>query len=91
MIILLVYMILINGAAFVLCGIDKRRAVKHKWRISEATLLTVSAAGGAVGMLVAMKLFRHKTKHKKFTITVPLFIILHIAVILLLAWKGVLN
>ena len=46
MIILIGYIILINVAAFILCGADKRKAVEHKWRISEAALLTVSAAGG---------------------------------------------
>ena len=91
MIILIGYIILINVAAFILCGADKRKAVEHKWRISEAALLTVSAAGGALGMLISMKLFRHKTKHKKFTITGPLFIVLHMAVVALLVWKGVLN
>lgn len=55
--------------AFLLYGIDKRRAVRHKWRIPEATLLATSFLGGAFGALLGMKLFRHKTRHWYFYAT----------------------
>lgn len=73
----------VNLVTFMLYVIDKRKAVKSKWRISERTLLLWSLLapwGGFTGM----KVMHHKTKHKKFTILVPVFMILHI--ILLLAY-----
>ena len=75
---IMIYLIIINVLAFAMYGIDKRKAVKGRWRISEAALLTVAALGGSLGSLLAMELFRHKTKHKKFTIGVRLLLVLHI-------------
>ena len=71
------YLLGMNVLAFFLYGIDKRRAVKDRWRIPEATLLGVALAGGSVGAWAGMQTFRHKTKHWKFKILVPLFILLH--------------
>ena len=79
----MIYLIIINVLAFVMYGIDKRKAVKGRWRISEAALLTVAALGGSLGSLLAMELFRHKTKHKKFTIGVRLLLVLHIILLVL--------
>ncbi len=59
---------------FVLFGADKRRARTHRWRIRESVLLGGAALGGAAGALAAMLLFRHKTRHLKFTLTVPLLL-----------------
>ena len=75
----LVILGVINLIAFVMYGLDKRYARKGQWRISEATLLTFAALYGALGAFLAMRLFRHKTKHLKFTVTVPLLLILQIA------------
>ena len=69
----------INLLAFVLYGVDKLKAKRHAWRIPEATLLTAAALGGSLGALLGMEIFRHKTKHVKFKVLVPLFLILHIA------------
>lgn len=63
---------------FFLMLADKRKAQKGKWRISEKTLLLVAAFGGSIGGFLGMKLVRHKTKHLKFTICIPLFMVLHI-------------
>jgi uncharacterized membrane protein YsdA (DUF1294 family) len=60
---------------------DKNAAQKRKWRIEERTLLIISALGGSVAMLFTMRLIRHKTKHKKFMIGIPVLIILQIAVV----------
>ena len=67
----------LNLLAFALYGIDKWKAKRGAWRISEATLL-VSFLGGSLGALLGMELFRHKTRHVKFRVLVPLFLILHI-------------
>ena len=75
----LVYLAVINIAAFVMYGIDKRKAEKHQWRIPEARLIMMAVCGGGAGAALGMKVFRHKTKHLKFTILVPLFTVLWIA------------
>lgn len=82
---LLVYLFLINAAAFALMHADKRRAKKKKWRISEKTLLATAVLGGSFGCLLSMQIFRHKTRHIKFSIGIPLLLALQImmAVILL--------
>lgn len=69
-------MILINLVTFVVYFIDKRRSIKHQWRIKESTLILLSFAGGFVGALLAMGILRHKTLHKKFLILIPLSAIL---------------
>lgn len=74
-----IYLIFINVVAFCFYGIDKRKAKKGAWRISEATLILLAFIGGSLGALLGMLVFRHKTKHPKFYILVPLFLILHIA------------
>lgn len=74
------YYVLINAAAFFLFASDKRRAVRQKWRIPERTLLLSAFLGGGAGALLAMQICRHKTKKKRFTILVPLFLLLHPAV-----------
>ena len=80
MAVLSIYLVCINLVAFVVYGIDKRRAVKRQWRISERTLLALAAAGGSVGALAGMYGFRHKTKHKKFVIGVPAILIAQIGI-----------
>ena len=73
------YLILVNAAAFLLMLVDKQKAKKKKWRIPEATLMGVTALGGSVGALAGMYAFRHKTKHTKFTVGIPVILILQIA------------
>ena len=59
-------------------ALDKRKARKGKWRIPEKTLFITAGLGGAAGALLGMKLFRHKTQHKSFTIGIPALLIMHI-------------
>ena len=73
------YLIAINIATFLLYGIDKYKAKKNQWRISEATLLTMAAIGGSIGAWTGMRLWHHKTMHKKFKYGIPLIIILQVA------------
>lgn len=79
---LIIYLLLINAASFLLMLADKRRAVKKCWRIPEARLMLCAAMGGSVGALAGMYLFRHKTRHLKFTLGIPLILLSQI----LLAW-----
>ena len=71
---LLLYLVTINAAGFVLMLADKHKAKKKLWRIPEATLMTVAALGGSVGSLLGMYTVRHKTKHHKFAVGIPLLL-----------------
>ncbi len=73
-----------NTIVFLIYGIDKRNAIKNKKRISEKTLLILSFLLGSVGSAIAMNSFRHKTKHLKFNILVPISLIVNIFIIYLL-------
>ncbi len=75
----LLYLLLINAAAFVLMLVDKVKAKKNRWRIPERTLMLSAALGGSVGALLGMYTFRHKTKHIKFTLGVPAILAVQIA------------
>ena len=75
---LLLYLLIINALSFVLMLADKIKAKKNKWRIPEARLMTVAALGGSVGALLGMYTFRHKTRHLKFTMGIPVILALQI-------------
>lgn len=76
----IIYLLLaINVITFILYGIDKLKAKKGKWRIPEATLLLLAVVGGSIGAWLGMKVWHHKTLHKKFRYGVPLILIAHIA------------
>ena len=83
-IVLCIYLIGINIITIAVYGIDKRNAVHGKWRIRVSTLLGLAAAGGAAGALLAMHLFHHKTRKKKFTIGVPLMLLAQILLLFFL-------
>lgn len=72
------YLLLINAIGLLLMLIDKRKAKKNKWRISEATLLAVAIAGGSIGSIAGMHFFRHKTRHLKFSIGLPVILTIQI-------------
>lgn len=79
-----IYIILINLIAFVVFGIDKRKARKEQWRVPESTLFILAIIGGSIGALLGMLAFRHKTKHRKFTIGIPLILALQTALLVTL-------
>ncbi|MBQ7720632.1 MAG: DUF1294 domain-containing protein [Clostridia bacterium] len=84
---LYIYLAAANIVSFVMFGIDKSRAKRRAWRISEAALLISAAVGGSVGAIAGMIVFRHKTKHLKFLIGLPLILIIHLALWYLLSAK----
>ena len=73
------YLLAINVVAFIVYGIDKYKAKKAKWRISEATLLLLAILGGSIGAWMGMKVWHHKTKHKKFKYGIPAILLIQIA------------
>lgn len=75
----LTYLLIINAFSMLLMHEDKRRARKKLWRIPESTLMATAIAGGSVGALLGMYAFRHKTRHRKFTLGIPAILILQIA------------
>ena len=75
---LFLYLILVNAVGFLLMTADKIKAKKNLWRIPEATLIGVAVVGGSLGVMIAMNLMRHKTKHPKFFIGVPVIFALQV-------------
>ena len=75
------YLIIINIVTFLVYGIDKWKARKTMWRIREASLLMLAVLGGSIGAWLGMKVWHHKTQHKKFRYGIPAIIIVQIAVI----------
>ncbi len=76
---LIYYLLAINAVAFIMYGIDKYKAKKAKWRISEATLLLLAILGGSIGAWMGMKVWHHKTMHKKFKYGIPAILLIQIA------------
>lgn len=77
----LYYLLVVNTLTFLLYGIDKYKAKKARWRISEATLLMMAVIGGSIGAWAGMRLWHHKTIHKKFKYGIPLIILLQVALV----------
>lgn len=75
---LLIYLLIINAVGFTLMLIDKWKAKKNRWRIPEATLMGVAALGGSVGSMLGMYTVRHKTQHIKFTVGIPVILVVQI-------------
>ena len=73
-----IYLLIINALALLLMLIDKQKAKKDRWRIPERTLIAVALLGGSLGAIAGMKLFRHKTKHGKFSIGLPFILALQV-------------
>ena len=81
---ILLYLLIVNAVAFLLMLVDKQSARKKLWRIPESTLLLSAAIGGSIGALAGMYIFRHKTKHLKFTLGVPAILVVQIIAVFLL-------
>lgn len=85
LVIVAVYMLIMSIIGFVTMGLDKKRAINRGWRIPERTLVLIAFFGGALGSFIGMRLFRHKTRHKKFIILVPLALLLNIILLFFIA------
>ena len=81
---LLYYLIVINVVTFLVYGIDKWKAKQGSWRISEVSLLILAVIGGCIGALLGMKIWHHKTMHKKFKYGLPMILLAQIALIYLI-------
>ena len=79
--ILCIYVLVINLALFAVMGIDKYKARKGLWRIPEKTLFGLAIAGGSIGGILGMQVFRHKTKHLSFKLGFPAILVAQLAVI----------
>lgn len=86
--IFLVYFILINIISIIVTIVDKVSAISHRWRVRESTLLLLSALGGSVSMFVTMQIIRHKTRHLKFMLGIPVIIIVQ-GLLAFLIWSVV--
>lgn len=82
---LLYYLAVVNTITFIVYGIDKLKAKKRKWRIPESTLLLLAIIGGSVGAWCGVKVWHHKTLHKKFIYGIPLIVIIQISIIIYLS------
>ena len=83
---LIIYLVLINLVGFGLMWWDKRQAQRGGWRIPEKTLFSVAALGGSVGCIAGMYSFRHKTKHRSFTVGMPAILVVQLLLAGLLSW-----
>ena len=86
--IFIIYFIGINLITFIVFGIDKRKAVKHRCRIPEKNLFGLAIVGGSVGALLGMYVWRHKTRVWYFIVSIPTILVLQIAVMVYLVIKG---
>lgn len=75
---LITYLFCINLISFAMMGIDKDRAIRHRWRIPEKSLFLSALLGGSMGALLGMYLFRHKTKHATFVYGMPAILLLQL-------------
>ena len=79
---ILLYLTIINAAGFLLMLIDKQKARRGAWRIPEATLIWVAILGGSIGSLIGMYFFRHKTRHLKFVMGIPVILFAQLALLI---------
>ncbi len=76
----LIYIVVMNIIGFAIMGIDKSKAKRGEWRIPEKTLFLIAILGGSIGSILGMKQFRHKTKHRTFTIGMPAILIVQVII-----------
>lgn len=85
--IILIYLAVMNVVTFFMYGVDKWKAKRSKWRVSEAVLILMAVLGGSVGAWLGMKAWRHKTQHKKFRYGLPFILVAQIAIVIWIAYR----
>ena len=80
----ILYLVVINVVAFLAFGLDKLKAKADAWRIPEKTLLGLAIIGGSVGAILGMRTFRHKTRHKQFSVGLPVILAVQLIIVALL-------
>lgn len=83
------YLIIINLISFILYKNDKKKAIKHQYRTKEKTLLLSGLIGGVFGSIVAMKIYRHKTKHWYFVVLNAIYLVIYVALLAFLIYKSI--
>lgn len=86
--IILTYLIVVNVVAFLAFGVDKWKSKRDKWRIPEAQLIGLAVIGGSIGAWAGMKIWHHKTMHKKFKYGLPAILIIQIILAILIITKN---
>ncbi len=76
------YLLIINIITFIIYGIDKYKSIKHKYRISEKTLIILAILGGSFGAFLGMITFHHKTQKKKFIILIPIILLIWVYILI---------
>ncbi|MCI8967379.1 MAG: DUF1294 domain-containing protein [Lachnospiraceae bacterium] len=82
------YLTVINLTGFAVMGIDKRKAVRHLWRVRESTLFLIALLGGSVGSILGMRMFRHKTRHWYFVYGMPAILVVQILLAVFILTRG---
>lgn len=82
------YLTVINLTGFAVMGIDKRKAVRHLWRVRESTLFLIALLGGSIGSILGMHMFRHKTRHWYFVYGMPAILVLQILLAVFILTRG---
>lgn len=82
------YLFVINITGFAVMGLDKKKAIEHRWRVRESTLFLIALIGGSAGSILGMRVFHHKTKHWYFAYGMPLILILQILLAVLIIKRG---
>ena len=86
--IMIIYLIIVNLLAFILYGVDKKRAINREWRISEKTLLGIAVVGGSIGAIFGMYAFHHKTRHWYFRCGLPVILIIQGLLVWFIYYNG---
>lgn len=81
-----IYLVFVNALAFSLFGVDKKKAVQHRWRVPEKTLIASAIIGGSIGAFIGMKAFHHKTKKPKFAVGIPVIIVIQVFLVAYLVY-----
>lgn len=80
---IIIYIIIMSIISFCQMGMDKNRARRQRWRISERTLFLTAGIGGSFGAILGMYVFRHKTKHLRFVLGIPALMLIHLGLLYL--------